>query len=214
MDEDDERGGAGLAPVVGLGRTLALSDGIFAIAMTLVAFQIQVPDLRGSQVHHLGQALRHLGPSYYVFGLTFFVGGAFWLAHHRLFRHLARADERLMTLNLVFLAAIAFLPFPTGVLGRYGAERSAVILYASVMIAGGLLLGSLTLVARHRQLLTPTMTPAAVRSSLLRSGSMVAVFAASIPLAVANPRVAPYAWIVIFPVRLLTRPRRSRREDA
>jgi len=209
MDEDDERESAGLHAVVGLGRTLALSDGIFAISMTLVAFQIQIPDLRGNQVHHLGHALRHLGPSYYVFGLTFFVGGAFWMAHHRLFRQLARADERLMSLNLVFLAAIAFLPFPTGVLGRYGGERAAIILYAGVMVAAGVLLGLLTLVAHHRRLLAPTMTPAGVRLALLRSGTMVAVFAASIPLALAIPKAAPDFWILLFPLRLFARPRRS-----
>jgi len=56
MQEDDERGGGGVA----LGRTLALSDGIFAIAMTLLAFQIQPPDLHGNEVHHLASALAPL----------------------------------------------------------------------------------------------------------------------------------------------------------
>jgi hypothetical protein len=88
MQEDDEEAGGGIA----LGRTLALSDGIFAIAMTLLAFQIQPPDLHGSQIHHLASALGALGSSYFVYVLSFAVIGSLWLAHHRIFRHVRPAD--------------------------------------------------------------------------------------------------------------------------
>ena len=201
MNEDDERS----AGDVGLGRTLALSDGIFAIAMTLVAFQIQAPDLRGSQVHHLGRALGHLAPEVSVFALTFFVIGAFWLRHHRLFSRLVRADEGLMALNLVFLATIAILPFPSAVLGRYGDQAAAVILYASTMMGAGVLQGLVTLLAQHRHLVGPSLSPAGVRAALIRSGTLVAVFGISIPLALVDAGVAPYLWLALVPLRFIPR---------
>ena len=151
MQEDDEEAGGGIA----LGRTLALSDGIFAIAMTLLAFQIQPPDLHGNEVHHLASALGSLGSSYFVYVLSFAVIGSLWLAHHRIFRHVRRADEVLMSLNVLFLMAIAAMPFPSAVMGRYGSERTAVVLYASSMAVAGSLLGALLLLARQRRLLTP-----------------------------------------------------------
>src|SRR3984893_488586 len=116
MQEDDEGGGEGLA----LGRTLALSDGIFAVAMTLLAFQIQPPDLHGSEIHHLASALGSLGSRYFVYVLSFAVIGTLWLAHHRTFSHVRRADEALMSLNVAFLMAIAALPFPSAVMGLDG----------------------------------------------------------------------------------------------
>jgi uncharacterized membrane protein len=199
MDEDDERGGGG----VGLGRTLALSDGIFAIAMTLLAFQIQLPTLGAGNGHNLSTALGRQGDSYFVYVLSFAVIGRLWLAHHRLFSHVQRADEALMAVNLVFLMAVAALPFPSAVLGRYGSQPIAVVLYASLMAAAGYLLTALTLVARRR-LLTPDATAAGIRRGLWRSGSMAAIFTLSIPVGVVAPAVAPFTWLLIVPVRALT----------
>jgi uncharacterized membrane protein len=200
MQEDDEEAGGGIA----LGRTLALSDGIFAIAMTLLAFQIQPPDLHGSQIHHLASALGALGSSYFVYVLSFAVIGSLWLAHHRIFRHVRRADEVLMSLNVLFLMAIAAMPFPSAVMGRYGSERTAVVLYASSMIVAGSLLGALLLVARRRGLLTPETSREGVVAGLWNSASTVAVFTLSIPVALVAPTVAPYTWLVVLPLRLVS----------
>ena len=206
MDEDDERGGGG----VGLGRTLALSDGIFAIAMTLLAFQIQLPSLVARDGHNLGGALGRQGDSYFVYVLSFAVIGGLWLAHHRLFSHVQRADEALMSVNLVFLMTVAALPFPSAVLGRYGNQPIAVVLYASWMALAGYLLTALTLVARSRQLLTPETTPEGIRRGLWRGGSMAVIFTLSIPVAVVAPAVAPFTWLLIVPLRVFTARRGKR----
>jgi uncharacterized membrane protein len=199
MQEDDEGGGEGLA----LGRTLALSDGIFAIAMTLLAFQIQPPDLHGSEIHHLASVLGALGNRYFVYVLSFAVIGTLWLAHHRIFRDVRRADEALMSLNVLFLMAVAALPFPSAVMGLYGSERTAVVLYASSMAVAGSLLGALLLVARGRRLLTPEATQEGIVASLWNSAATVAVFTLSIPVALVAPTVAPYTWLVVIPLRLV-----------
>ena len=199
MQEDDEGGGEGLA----LGRTLALSDGIFAIAMTLLAFQIQPPDLHGSEIHHLASVLGALGNRYFVYVLSFAVIGTLWLAHHRIFRNVRRADEALMSLNVLFLMAVAALPFPSAVMGLYGSERTAVVLYASSMAVAGSLLGALLLLARGRRLLTPEATQEGIVASLWNSAATVVVFTLSIPVALVAPTVAPYTWLVVIPLRLV-----------
>jgi uncharacterized membrane protein len=195
VDEGDERDAGG----VGLGRIMALSDGIFAIAMTLVAFQIPAPGVPPNRLSH---QLGMLGDQYFVFALTFVVIGLFWLGHHRLFGLVDRADEPLMFLNLLFLMAIAILPFPSSVLGHYGGQTSADVLYAANMALAGTLLTALILVARHRGMLAPMARPLFVRKALWRSGTMVAVFVLSMPAAIVVPGVAPYLWIAIVPLRL------------
>jgi uncharacterized membrane protein len=221
-NEDDERPSGAGNDGRGLGRTLALSDGIFAIAMTLLAFQIQPSALNGKLAqHHLTRALGKLGDQYFVFFLSFAVIGLLWLAHHRLFNRIGRADELLMTLNLLFLMTVAALPFPSGVLGQYGSQRAAVVLYAASMAVAGTLLGLLTLVASRRALLVPGTDPKAIRKGLARSVSMAAVFALSIPVAfVFSPSVASDSWALVWvcmqAIRLATRSgkRKSRRPAA
>src|SRR5918912_128906 len=103
--EDDEVGGAGL------GRILALSDGVFAIALTLLVLQFKLPAGYDSQA--VGKDLVDLGHYFFAYALSFWVIGRFWYAHHLSFRYIARYDAVLITLNLSLLFFVAFLPFPT-----------------------------------------------------------------------------------------------------
>jgi len=199
-----------------VGRTLALSDGIFAIAMTLVAFQIQLP-AAGPPLSPSGLTRLLTGSQledhYVAYLITFAVIGLFWLSHHRLFRHIVRADDALMLVNLLFLMAVAAVPFPTAVLGRYGSERPAVLLYASTMAVTGCLMGALTVVAHRRGLMAPGTTVESLRQGLWRSGSAVAVFTLSIPLAFVSPTITPYMWLLLLPLRFFdpTGRKKSRR---
>jgi uncharacterized membrane protein len=209
MIEDDQH-----ATGLGLGRTLALSDGVFAIAMTLLAFQVQPPDLKGNQVHGLAGALGDLSSRYFVYALSFAVIGLFWLSHHRLFVYIQRVDDAFMLVNLVVLMAVAALPFPSAVLGRYGNERAAVVLYASAMAIAGGLMTALVVVAKRRRLLAPTVSAAQVHNALWRSGSTTVVFGASIPVAIVAPAVAKYTWIAVLGARLLPLARGRRPPNA
>jgi uncharacterized membrane protein len=206
MIEDDERASNSLS----LGRTLALSDGIFGIAMTLLAFQIQPPDLSGQQVHHLARALGDLSSRHWIYALSFAVIGIFWMAHHRLFRYFEAIDESTMLLNLVVLMAMAALPFPSAVMGRYGSERAAVILYASSMAVAGTLMMSLWLIADRRHLLSDRATKTEINAGLWRGASTAIVFALSIPIAVVAPKDAPYVWIIVLIIRVAPRVRGRR----
>ena len=92
---------------------------------------------------HLARALGDMSSRYYVYLLSFTVIGLFWLAHHRFFRYVERVDDSLLLLNMLFLMVVAALPFPSSVLGRYGTQRVAVIIYAASMALGGGLLSVL-----------------------------------------------------------------------
>jgi TMEM175 potassium channel family protein len=113
------------------GRVEAFSDGVFAIAITLLVLEISVDP---SDFDHLGKALLDEWPSYLAYVTSFLTVGGLWIAHHNLFTRLRFVDPVLLRLNLFLLLAVAFLPFPTGVLAEafhasQDAERAAVVFY-------------------------------------------------------------------------------------
>ena len=97
-------------------RFVFFSDAVFAIAMTLLVVGIGVPSVAENGLPH---ALRDKQPEIISFFVSFIVIGNYWLAHHRFIAHLAAISTRFMTINLVYLAAIAFTPFPTALAGKY-----------------------------------------------------------------------------------------------
>jgi uncharacterized membrane protein len=104
-------------------RIAGLSDGIFAIALTLLVLELRVPELASglspAQARAaFNQELANLVPKLIFFALTFYIGGLAWISHHRIFRHLGRYDRRLLGLNLLFLAFVSLLPFSTGLLSN------------------------------------------------------------------------------------------------
>src|SRR5215813_10137818 len=110
--EDDEA-----ADEEGIGRILALSDGVFAIAITLLIIAIGIPATTSDA--GLPEALLGLWPRYLAYVLSFLVIARFWVTHHLAFRLIARYDATLVWLNLLLLMLVAFLPFPTAVLGEH-----------------------------------------------------------------------------------------------
>ena len=116
----------------GFGRLLALSDGVFAIALTLLVIEIALP--AGTSDARLGAALVTLGPRYYAYVLSFAVIARFWIAHHAAFRYIRRYDDTLIWLNLLLLLLVAFLPFPTSVLGEHGNTPTGAVFYGAVLV--------------------------------------------------------------------------------
>lgn len=95
-------------------RIEAFSDGVFAIAITLLVIEIEVPRAGSA----LGPELLALWPSYLAYAVSFTVIGAIWINHHAMFDHIVRADHKLLLLNTFHLMFIAFIPFPTAVLAQ------------------------------------------------------------------------------------------------
>jgi uncharacterized membrane protein len=177
-------------------RVLFFSDAIFAIAITLLVLEIRVPGYKDA-----GEEIRKAVPNMISFGISFVVIGLFWIGHHSLSRYIAAFDRGLITLNLLFLGTIAFLPFPTELLnsGSHGASRAATIFYALAVAAAGLTELAIFVYASHvKGLLVPGLPPAVVRYTTLRLMPTPAVFLLSIPLAYYSPNLATYFWLLIL----------------
>ena len=160
------------AEVMGPGRLEAFSDGVFAIAVTLLILEVKVADEGGS----LAQRLGHAWPSYAAFVISFIVIGVMWINHHRMFQALAAVDHTIVVANLALLLVISFIPFPTKILGEhltagtYADERTAVVLYGATMMAVGIVFPLLSwAIVRDRALLRAHVTPATARAELRRN---------------------------------------------
>jgi uncharacterized membrane protein len=186
---------------VEFGRGLAFSDGLFAIAMTLLIVAITVPHLNdGDSVHDLAGALNDLVPDFVSFFISFAVIGRYWLAHHQFVSLLEEMDQAILGLNLIYLAFIAFLPFPTALLGSYFENPLSVAIYA---VNVGLVSGMEVVLYRHayRARLLRRQPPAdAYRFAVLMSASPVLFFAISIPIAFVSTTLAVCTWFLGIPL--------------
>ena len=179
----------------------AFSDGVFAIAITLLVLDIKIPS---DAVHDLWRAFADEWPAYLAYVTSFLAIGAVWMQHHGLFSCLRLVDSHVMRLNLALLIVVSFLPFPTGVMAdaitvSRHAERAAVVIYGATLLAISLLLGALwRYVATHRQLLHDDVTGAVLAQAERRELPSVGLLAAAIVVgAVLIPRAAVFAYLVL-----------------
>lgn len=132
--------------------------------------------------------------------------GSYWLAHQRLCAYLVGTDARLLWLNLVFLLCVAFLPFPTAVLGDHGDATAAVVLYAGAMsLTGFASAGIWAYASRGHRLVDPDLPRRTVRYPQLRGLVVPAAFLPSIAVGFASPQVAWLLWFVAFPLAAAAR---------
>jgi uncharacterized membrane protein len=111
-----------------LDRTVFFSDAVFTIAITILVLDIRVPDIQEGRVAmELPAQILGLGPKYLSCVISFLVLAVYWQAHHRVFRPFRSYDGTLVWLNFLFLMAVAFLPFPTSLLGEYSGEQVSVV---------------------------------------------------------------------------------------
>lgn len=171
------------------GRLLALSDGIFAIAMTLLALELHLPDL-GAHVtdadvrHALGDQWR----SYLAFVISFRVVSVYWVSHRRALRHVTTLTTTISTRTLSALLLVAAVPFPTSVLANYGSEPSSLAFYALFNLATG--------AALLRVMLAVPVTDGVIRerARLLADGL---VFVICLPAAYALDSNAPFLLFLL-----------------
>ncbi len=122
----------------GTSRLEAFSDGVFAIAATLLVLEFAVTTGSRGFAPPLGQQLLHLWPSYLAFATSFLTIGIIWMNHHFCVETMARADRTLMFLNLLLLMTVSFLPFPTRLVAvsfkLHDGERPAALAYAATFL--------------------------------------------------------------------------------
>jgi uncharacterized membrane protein len=183
-----------------LDRTIAFSDAVFAIAMTILVLELHVPDMSPAQ---LSAELLKLLPPYLMFVLSFLVVGVIWMSHHRKFGVIARFDQTLLRLNLVMLLMVVSLALPTAVLGRYGDQAVAVVLYALFVSGIGLLLSGMWGYAWRCHLVDASVDLGVFRFVFIQFLIMPVTFLISIPIALAAGATAgEYSWALALPLLL------------
>ncbi|TMD61795.1 MAG: DUF1211 domain-containing protein [Chloroflexi bacterium] len=156
-----------------LDRIAALSDGVFAIAMTLIVFEIRVPDV--GPIHSeqdLWNALLGLSPRLVTYLLSFLTLGIFWNGQQTQLNYFAKADRDLTWIQLGFLAAVALMPFSTSLLAEFISFRLALLAYWANIVLLGLLLYAALAYASRGGLLSEDAGSAA--SALIRRRIVVA----------------------------------------
>lgn len=185
----------------GTSRVEAFSDGVFAIAITLLILEIHVP----TETAHLLDELLDLWPSYLAYVVSFLLIGLVWANHHVMFDFIERTDRLLLFLNTLLLMNVASLPFVAAVLAaalRNGeGENVAVALYGGTLTVGGVFFNAIWLYAsRNHRLLGDSITPAEARSLARRFlagpvlylvGTVVGVF---LPIA----GLVVFAFLILF----------------
>ncbi|HEV2590647.1 MAG TPA: TMEM175 family protein [Gaiellaceae bacterium] len=171
-------------------RLETFSDGIFAIAATLLILEIRLPG-QGTLTHQL----LHLWPSYVAYATSFVTIGIMWINHHEIFRYVGRANRTFLAISVLFLMVIAFIPFPTLVLARHlndGDATAAAAFYGLTNVAMAAMFSALWFYAVHRgHLLAAGADQRAVRG-ISRS------FLPGVPLyAVATATAFISSWIAV-----------------
>jgi uncharacterized membrane protein len=193
-------------------RIAALSDGLFAIAMTLIVLEIRVPETAGVTTdRQLLDALVPLGPRFLTYLLSFLTLGIFWNAQQTQLNHMARANRDFAWLSLLFLATIALFPFTTSLLAEFFDLRLALGLYWLNIFASGMAILGTWAYAKRAGLLRDDLGPevdAAIRrrvtvaQTLYAVGLAIGLVFGTLPavtfivLVQLNFAIAPRIWIL------------------
>jgi TMEM175 potassium channel family protein len=185
-------------------RLEAFSDGVFAVAITLLVIEIAVPT--GEDLWH---QLKEEWPSFASFFVSFWVIGIIWVNHHGVLDHLKRADRGVLYLNLLLMMTVVFIPFSTALLAEHlksGAdEEVAAVVYSAAFTAMGLAFGSLwTYITRHRAALGVELSDDEVRrtnvvfliGNPVYAIALVVAFISPAAVLVINGAVAIYYMVV------------------
>lgn len=177
-------------------RTVALSDGVFAIALTLLVLNIGVPVLARSNQGELASRLLDRSGEFASYALSFAVIAFLWVRHHGFFRALTRIDGTITLLNLAYLGFVAFLPYPTRILGLYGSRPAAVVLYSSSLAIVTTIAGLMRVYALRAGI----VSDAGSRDLAEREHWTIrpAIFVASAGVAFADPAVAKLLWLLLL----------------
>jgi uncharacterized membrane protein len=177
-------------------RTEAFSDGVFAIAITLLIIEVRPPD---SGPGDLASDLANQWPSYAAYVVSFVVIGIIWVNHHQIFGRITTVDRPLLFLNLLLLLTVAFLPFPTALLGEYirdgdNARIAAAVYGANMTLIGLSFIAVWTYLARVPALLEDGYSAEEARHARRGAAIGPVIYALSIPLAF----VSPIACLILY----------------
>jgi uncharacterized membrane protein len=188
------------SPALEFERVANFSDAVFAIAMTLLVVGIGIPSVAPRGFEH---ALDDKVPEIISFFVSFAVIGFYWLAHHRFFSQLGALESGIIRLNLVYLAAIAFVPFPTALVGKYEDYAISVIIYAITLATASFIETAMYARAQQQHLFRRHVPPDVFRYGMVASLIPVIAFVVSIPIAFVDPTLALLSWLIVWPAETI-----------
>jgi uncharacterized membrane protein len=189
--------------IPGIDRLLALTDGVVAIALTLLVLQLQVPTSAMVANTHSAQDLWHAldidGSELTSYLVSFVIISQFWLVHHRAMRNMRGHSEGLAWRNFGFLLALTLMPFTSDLIGRYGSNPVAITLFALNLALISLASQWIVLyAARHRLVEDKHRSPHEERAARIRVALVLCIIALSIILAWTAASDAKYVWLLFL----------------
>lgn len=188
-----------------LERMVFFSDAVFAIALTLLALDLKLPE--GLPADQVDDALVAALPQLLAYALSFVIIAKTWMSHHSDFALIRRFNANLAWLNLVLLFFIAMLPGPTSVLSDYGDDPTPwpSILYAANIAAVYLMLAGIWGYAKHAGLMDREMAAHVHRRIFYARIAVALVFLITIPAAFVLNAYTPFLWLLLVPASWLAR---------
>lgn len=181
-------------PRIGIDRLVGFSDGVFAIAITLLVLSIEVPKAGPDDVASVVFAE---WSDILTYVISFLVIGNYWISHHRVFQRIERQNGRLLWLNLSLLLCIAFVPFPTSLLGDTITTVTVSLYAATLAVTSVFDTGLWWYASEVGELVDDAVGPTLARERTVRMLAPSVVFVLSIPIAWFNPAWAMYFWITL-----------------
>jgi uncharacterized membrane protein len=193
-------------------RIEALTDGIYAVAMTLLVIELKLPP--ASTLVDQGDFLNAaaaLIPKFRSWIISFYVLGIFWFSHNRQFHYLRAVDGKLVWLNLLYLSFVSLLPFSSALAGEYSRMLFSQVIYSLNMtllaVGGGLYI---RYIFRHPELWAMTVPRGFYRGALLRIAGLILVAATAVGIAIVKPRTGSAAFLLMIPISFISRRLESR----
>lgn len=195
-DHDD---GSGRTP--GVGRLLTLTDGVVAIAITLLVLQLTVPARSlvpdPQSASQLGAQLARESDRYLSYGIAFYVIAHFWLVHHQVFGRIKSHRVGLAWWNFAFLITITVMPFTSSLLGEYDSNPLAVDIFALNLLLASLATEATLAYGRRKDLLTQRDDAPTRRSEQAVWAATILIISSSAVVAWASTSLAQYCWILL-----------------
>jgi uncharacterized membrane protein len=178
-------------------RLESFSDGVFGFAITLLVLGVQVPSLRTVTDAELRVALLQALSQLVPYLTSFATIGIIWLNHHAMFHSVRRVEHTTLTLNLLLLLVVTFIPYPTAVLSRYGALPSSAFLYGCTLTALGIAYSLLWMHIARRGLSSATGDAIQARRKFRRSLAGSVTYPAAALLALRFPHVSIAIYFLV-----------------
>ena len=188
-------------------RSEALTDGIYAVAMTLLVIELKLPahELIHSQ-EDLVVAVVNLIPKFIAWLISFLVLALFWLGHHRLFQIVRHVDGKLVALNIVQLGFASLIPFSSALSGEFGRHLFSQVFYSANMVALSVLALLISrYIYRHPELCVHPMPENMYRGARVRVGGLIVISAVAVLIAMFVPAAGNVAFMLMMVIMPISR---------